>query len=599
MFKEYATLLPHLKQYRFRYIAGILCLIAVDASQVLIPRYMKTAIDTIVSGSFQLREIVQPLLIMIALAVLISVGRFFWRYFINIASRRIEAEMRDRLFAHILNMSGGFFRTNTTGDLMARATNDISTIRQATGMGFVALVDGVFMTAMILVAMFANNARVAAWIILPLPLITALILLFGRIVGKLFKKIQDIYGRLSNIAQESISGIRVVKSFVKEDYFFGRFAQANSEYKNAIMDLVKTSGFFFPFITFLAGLSTVLLVLFGGNASIRNKMTPGSIIAMLSYLEMLVWPMMSAGFTVNIVQRGAASLKRINEILNTKPEIPESKNLVNGEPLGDIEIRSLSYAYPGSSRMALENVSVHIPHASMLGILGKVGSGKSTLLKMLPRMLDPGEGHIFIGGTDICSFKLDTLRAAFGMVPQESFLFSDSIRANILFAAPCLDSARFEEIIRIAGLDRDVSLFPHGWDTIVGERGITLSGGQKQRIALARALAANPSILLLDDALSAVDGETEERILSALLEERAGKTTLVVSHRISTLRNADQIIVLDGGRITQKGTHEELLEDSEGFYAKIAALQQLEQESCASCGDAGSGEALGEEAAGG
>ena len=585
MFKEYATLLPHLRNYKYRYFAGILCLIAVDASQVIIPRYVKTAIDTIVSGSFQLRDIAEPLIAMVLLALVISVGRFFWRYFINIASRRIEAEMRYRLFAHILSMSGGFFRKNTTGDLMARATNDISTIRQATGMGFVALVDGLFMTAMILVAMFANNAAVAAWVIIPLPLITALILLFGKIVGKLFKRIQDIYGRLSNIAQESLAGVRVVKSFVKEEHFFDKFSSANSEYKSAIMDLVKTSGFFFPFITFLSGLSTVLLVYFGGNASIRNKMSPGSIIAMLSYLEMLVWPMMSAGFTVNIVQRGAASLKRINEVLGTEAEIQESSAAIAHAPKGDIEIRSLDYTYPAAEQLALGDISVRVREGSMLGILGKVGSGKSTLFKLLPRMLEPGQGHIFIGGEDICDFTLESLRSVFGVVPQESFLFSESIRENILFSSPDVGPARFDEIAAISGLDRDLRLFPQGWDTVVGERGITLSGGQKQRIALARALAVDPPILLLDDALSAVDAETEERILRALLEERTGKTTVIVSHRISTLRNADQIIVLDGGAIVQSGTHEQLLEQGEGFYARIAALQQLEQESCAGCPD--------------
>ena len=591
MLKEYVTLLPHLKQYRYRYIAGILCLIAVDAGQVIIPRYLQTTIDTIVSGSFQLRAILRPLIIMVVLALLISVGRFFWRYFITIASRRIEAEMRDRLFTHILSMSGGFFRKNTTGDLMARATNDISTIRQATGMGFVALIDGIFMTAMILVAMFANNAAVAAWIIIPLPFITALILFFGKIVGKLFKRIQDIYGRLSNIAQESLSGVRVVKSFVKERYFFEKFEVTNTEYKNAIMDLVKTFGFFFPLITFLSGLSTVLLILFGGDAVIHNKMTPGSIIAMLSYLEMLVWPMMSAGFTVNIVQRGAASLKRINEILNSEPEIKEPVRPVDKKPHGSIELRELDYAYPGSNTPILKNISLRIPQGTMLGVLGKVGSGKSTLLKVLPRMLDTQEGHVLIGGTDSCLFTLKDLRAMFGMVPQESFLFSESIRDNILFSKQDIGPVRFESVVKIAGLDRDTHLFPNGWDTIIGERGLTLSGGQKQRISLARALATDPEVLLLDDALSAVDAETEERILRALIEDRKGKTTVIVSHRISTLRNADQIIVLDGGEIAQSGTHEELMEVHSGFYAKIAALQQLERESSATrAGSSGSGE---------
>ncbi|MEJ5185030.1 MAG: ABC transporter transmembrane domain-containing protein, partial [Rectinemataceae bacterium] len=334
MLKEYATLVPHLRKYRLRYMAGLLCLVVVDASQVLIPRYIRTAVDTIAGGRFTLDAVLKPLGMMLLLALLISLGRFLWRYFINRASRSIEAEMRAQLFAHIMQMSGRFFRDTTTGDLMARATNDIGTIRQATGMGFVSLVDGVFMSSMILAAMFLNNPAVAGWVILPLPLITALILLFGKIVGKLFKRVQDIYGRLSALAQESIAGVRVVKSFVKETHFLGRFSEINLEYQDAIMDLVKTFGFFFPFISFLAGLSTVLLILFGGAASIRNRMSPGAIIAMLSYLEMLIWPLMGAGFTVNIIQRGAASLKRINEILHTEPEIVVRPDARVGIPRG-------------------------------------------------------------------------------------------------------------------------------------------------------------------------------------------------------------------------------------------------------------------------
>lgn len=591
MISEYRTLLPHLRKYRWRYAAGILCLVAVDAAQVLIPRYLRTAVDLIAAGSYALADIVPTLVTMVLLAAFISVGRFLWRYFINIASRRIEAEMRERLFAHIMKMPARFFRENNTGDLMARATNDISTIRQATGMGFVSLVDGLFMSFMILLAMFANNAGVAAWIILPLPLITVLILLFGKIVGAQFKRVQEIYGRLSTIAQESLTGIRVVQSFVKEHYFLEKFDAVNREYKKSTMELVKTFGFFFPFISFLAGISTVLLILLGGNASLRNRMSAGSIVAMLSYLEMLVWPLMGAGFTVNIVQRGAASLKRINEVLDADPEpdsgSPELQSSLSGllSLSGPLSIRHLSYRYPEANQPSLNDITLSVPEGSMLGILGKVGSGKSTLLKLFPRIADPGPNHVFIGKTDVYAIPLAALRRHFAMVPQESFLFSDTIRANILFAAPQLDPERFGKITAIAGLDRDIKMFPQGWDTVVGEKGISLSGGQKQRICLARALAANPPVLLLDDALSAVDAETEERILASLLDERRGKTTLVVSNRISTLRNADMIIVLDGGRIVQQGTHEELMKDQEGFYARIAMLQQLERESCEACSE--------------
>ncbi|MBN1242517.1 MAG: ABC transporter ATP-binding protein [Spirochaetales bacterium] len=578
MLKEYRTLLPYLKEYRLRYAAGLAFLIAVDAAQLLVPQFIRQAVDLVSTGSFLISDIARIALSIVLVAVFIAGGRFMWRYFIHGSSRRIEARLRDRLFAKLMELGPRFHQGNKIGDLMARATNDMQSIRMAAGMGFVTLVDGLFMSSAVLVIMFARNPEVAAWTIIPLPPVTALIILFGTLVGKRFKKVQEIYAKLSELAQETLSGIRVVKSFVKEDAFSERFAEANDRYRRVSMSLVALFGFFFPFIGFLSGLSTLVLVLAGGNAALANTMSPGDIAAMLVYLEMLVWPLMGAGFMVNMLQRGAASLKRVNEVLDTEPDIAPDPGALETVPSGGIEFRSLSFSYPDASSPALEDVTLSLPPGSTLGVLGRIGSGKSTLLKLLPRLVDPPPGTLFVGGRDAREYHPDWLRKAFGFVPQDTFLFSDSIKANVLFGAPDLDPERFERVTSVAAIDRDVEQFPLGWDTVVGEKGLTLSGGQKQRIAIARALAVDPEILVFDDALSAVDTETEERILAALLEERKGRTNVIVSNRVSTLRHADMVAVLDGGKLAELGTHEELLE-RDGFYAEIARLQALSAES--------------------
>jgi ATP-binding cassette subfamily B protein len=585
MLKEFRTILPYLKKYRLFYGLGIFFLVVVDAAQIYIPRLIKRAVDLIAEGGYVMADIVKPALLMVALMAFIAIGRYFWRYFIIGASRRIEAELRNKLFGHLMEMSSDFFQDNKTGDLMARATNDMNAVRQSIGMGFVSFVDGIFMSSLILIAMISDNTSVALYTVLPLPFVTVLILFFGKMVGHQFKKVQEIYSKLSDIAQETISGMRVVKAFVKERYFSDRFSQTNDSYRDVTMDLVKTFGLFFPLISFLAGLSTAILVLAGGGAVIANKMSPGDIIAMIAYLEMLIWPMMGAGFTVNLIQRGSASLKRINEVLNRKSAIVEAEKALDKRPAGELEVRDLEYSFTKDGAKVLQGISFRVGEEQTLGILGRVGSGKSTLIKLLPRLLDPGQGKVFFGGKDSCSFTLPALRGVFGFVPQESFLFSASVKDNILFGVDGFSDERFARLSEIASLDRDLSLFPAGWDTIVGERGLTLSGGQKQRIAIARALALDPQILVLDDALSAVDAETEERILKNLLLERRGRTNILVSHRVSTLRHADSVLVLDGGKMSQYGSHEELMKDRKGFYAEIARLQELETELCADSPD--------------
>lgn len=578
MLREFKTLLPYFKQHRWRYTLGIVCLVVVDAAQLLLPQFLRRAIDSIASGGGP-HVIILIGLSMVGTSAAIAVGRFMWRYFIHGASRRIETALRDRFFAHLMTLPTSWFQSTSAGDIMARATNDMQAIRMATGMAFVSFIDGAFMSIAILAVMFAQNPGTTLLTIAPLPLITVLIIIFGSIVGKRFKRVQELYSDMSSVAQETLQGVRVVQSFVKEDEFARRFSEKNEHYRKASMVLVKVDGFFFPLISFLAGLTTLVLIVVGGSAVIENRMTPGSLAAMLAYLEMLIWPMLGAGFTVNMIQRGAASLKRVNEVLQTQPEprYAPGASPSDAKPHGDVLFSGLSLSYPEASALsapALDGITIELPAGKTLGILGKVGSGKSSLVKTLARIVEPPRGCVMIGGIDVGSYSIENLRASIGFVPQDSFLFSDSIRANVQFSDPDMSAERFERAVSISSLDKDLASFAEGWETVVGERGLTLSGGQKQRVAIARAVARDPEILVLDDALSAVDTETEEAIISALMRERVGRTTILVSNRVSTLRRADIVAVVDSGRLVQLGTPEALASE-DGFYAEIAALQAL------------------------
>jgi ATP-binding cassette subfamily B protein len=585
---EFKTLLPYLVRYRMHYSLGFGCLIIVDAAQVIIPQFMRRAVDLIASGSFTWQQIGILCAGMVGVMAIISLGRFLWRYFIHGSSRRIETEIREKLFEHLLTLSYDFYQKHKIGDLMARATNDLNAVRMSIGLGLVAMIDGTIMAASILVIIFIQDAQTAAFAVLPLPFITASILLFGSALGKRFKKAQETYAAMSDTVQETFAGIRVVKSFVKEWWFIKKFAATNDDYREANMTLAKLYGAFFPLIVFLSGLTTVIVLLIGGIRVVEGFMSPGDLLALFRYLQMLIWPLMGAGFTVNMIQRGAVSLKRVNEVLETKPSIASlafpRKPI---EQADAIVIRDLSFAYPEGSAV-LRDITLTVKQGAWVGILGRTGSGKSTLIKALTRTIDPPQGTVLVKGLDVRDWDLQELRGCFGVTPQDSYLFSDSIRNNILYRLkrdeasqgmehPERDEMLLNQAAALAALDTDMVSFTQGADTLIGERGLTLSGGQKQRTAIARALIGEPEFLILDDALSAVDAETEKRILTGLLAERAGKITIIVSHRVSTLRNADYVVVLDQGRIIETGTPLELVACG-GFYARTAALQQLDQD---------------------
>ncbi|MCL2319013.1 MAG: ABC transporter ATP-binding protein/permease [Treponema sp.] len=639
MLKEFRTLFPYLRRYRLRYAIGFFFLITVDAAQVIIPQFLRQAVDIISAGGFTVRAIVIPAAAMAGLMGIVSLGRFLWRYFIHGSARRIETELRQNLFQHLLGLSWDFYQKNKIGDLMARATNDLNAVRESIGMGLVALVDGTVMAAAILVVIFVQDTRTAAWAVLPLPFITLVILLFGRASGKRFHKTYEAYSAMSDAVQETFAGVRVIKSFVKEWWFIKKFADTNDKYRDANMGLVRLFGVFFPMVTLLSGLTVLIVLLVGGIRVTEGLMSPGDLVALFRYLQMLIWPLMGAGFVVNMIQRGAVCLGRVNEVMRTvpairSPEKPFPVSAGNGQDRKEgfplIEIRNLSVEYrsaadPARGNRVLENISLSIQAGTVLGIMGRTGSGKSTLIKAITRMIDPPPGTIFIKGVESAAWDLAELRKLFGVTPQDSFLFSDSIKNNIgygvedekgtgdwglgtrvfvsgLSGLPTRSDyeqepqslvpdpqSLLQKAASLAALEKDFPAFQAGWDTLIGERGLTLSGGQKQRTAIARSLAAilasDREILILDDSLSAVDAETEKAVLDglfALIQEkkRSGSalTVIIISHRVSALSRADEVVVLDKGRIIEQGSPAELAARG-GFYARTAALQSLNGDS--------------------
>ncbi|HIE47459.1 TPA: ABC transporter ATP-binding protein, partial [Candidatus Bipolaricaulota bacterium] len=543
----------------------------VDMAQLVTPLIIRAAVDDLVLGVGE--HLPRYAMYLVGIAGTVLVFRFLWRYFLFGAGRKIERDLRNRLFGHLLTLSPSFYARHSTGDLMAHATNDLEAVRRACGMGVLLAADTLIMVSFALAAMIGISPRLTLLAFIPLPFLTLVVLGFGRLIHRRFEQVQASFARLTERVREALSGIRVIRAFAREGGMGRAFAEDNLEYIRLNMALVRVWGVFRPLIGLLAGLGTGIVLWFGGRAVLTASISLGDFVAFTSYLGMLIWPMMALGWIVNLLQRGAASMGRIQVLFSAQPDIKSPPRPKPFPRSHRIELRKLSFAYPGEERPVLREISVTVEEGMTLGIVGLTGSGKSTLVRLIPRLYDPPPGTLLLGGVDIRELNLTELRGAIGMVPQDVFLFSATLRENIAFGRPEATDEEVWQAARLAGLAEEIASFPDGLDTLVGERGIALSGGQRQRVGIARALILDPPILILDDVLSSVDARVEEEILGNLKGVLARRTAIVVAHRISAVRDADWIIVLQDGEILEQGDHRRLVAQG-GLYARLHELQQ-------------------------
>jgi ATP-binding cassette subfamily B multidrug efflux pump len=607
----FRRLAGYVLRYRQAFLLGLLCVVVTQGVALAAPLVLGYAIDDLTQGVTR-AKLVQYAGLLLAIGVVGGVFRFLMRRVIIGASRHIEYDMRNDFFAHLEKLPLAYFQTHRTGDLMSRATNDLNAVRMMIGPSIMYAAN----TMLTFVVALAMMVSIDGWLTLaslaPLPLVSISVKYFGSQIHKRFEQIQAQLSDVSAITQEALSGVRVVRAYCQEAAEIDRFRRSNEEYLRRNRNLITLQGLFFPSMSFFLGLGALLVLWLGSREVIRGRITVGEFVAFNSYLMMLAWPMIAFGWVTNMLQRGMASWKRMLEVLDSEPAIadrglrtgdtpidPSTRNSqsVNRTVKGDIEFRDLVFGFDDTP--VLHHVSATIEAGHTVALVGPTGSGKSTLISLLARLHDPPPGTVFIDGVDVRDWPLAELRGAIGFVPQEPFLFSDTLADNVAFGLDAitgaggpggagrsdrLEAVREEQIrsaAAVARLDKDVADFPNGYGTMVGERGITLSGGQKQRTALARAVVIDPKILILDDALSAVDTYTEEEILSQLRGVMRARTSIIVSHRISTVRGADQIVVLDQGRIVERGTHDELVRHG-GLYAELHKKQLLEEELAAS-----------------
>ncbi|MDD3235705.1 MAG: ABC transporter ATP-binding protein [Candidatus Cloacimonetes bacterium] len=559
--RTFDAILPYIKKSYSRIAGGIVMLILVDVVQLAVPKVMQHAIDNIQARTIDSRGLAWIGLLIFALAIAVMILRFFWRVLIIGNSFQIEKSLRQDFYNHLLKLSQNFFNKSKTGDLMAYATNDLNAVRMLFGIGLIAAMDIVLMTVASFSFMVSINWRLTVLAILPMPFLTLTIRYFGKKMHKRFAGVQKSFATLSGRVQESISGIRIVKAFVQEKSELEKIDEVSRDFVKQNMGLARIAGVFHPFMGFVISTSIVITLYFGGRAAIRGEITIGGFIAFFQYLGMLVWPMIAIGWIVDMYQRGTASLKRINEIFEVDPEVNDELADTSISALqGAIRLQNLSFSYGEDLPLIFDDISMNVETGKTLAVVGPTGCGKTTLIELLVRIYNPMANSVFIDEHELFSIPLQVLRRDAVLVPQDIFLFSDTIANNIRLGNPDTSDEEVYEAAKIAQVYDEIMDFDHKFDTMVGERGITLSGGQKQRVAIARALLTNPQILILDDALSAVDTKTERFILERLIEVRQGKTTIIIAHRISSIQHADKIIVLGDAKIVERGSHQELIQ---------------------------------------
>jgi ATP-binding cassette subfamily B multidrug efflux pump len=591
--KELAYLNKFFYKYRWRLVPGVLFVIISNIFGVLPAQVIRVAFDLVTEniGVYQLfagfnrQNIIYDIfgsslmlfgMLVLILALLRGMFLFFMRQTLILMSRHIEYDLKNEIYSHYQRLSLAFYRRHNTGDLMNRVTEDVSRVRMYLGPGIMYTINTVILFILVIYAMLTVNVRLAIFSVLPLPILGFIIFYVNTVIEFRSEQIQKRLSTLSSFVQENFSGIRVIKSYVREGFVRGKFADESEDYKMQSMALAKVQAMFFPAMLLLIGLSNVITIYIGGVEVMKGNITAGNIAEFIVYLNMLAFPVISLGWVTSLIQRAAASQKRINEFLHEKPEIisPDAPARLLA---GKIEFKNVSFVYPDTGINALKQVSFVANPGEMVAIIGRTGSGKSTIGNLIMRMYDATGGQVLIDDKPITSLNLDSYRAQIGFVPQEVFLFSDIISHNIAFSADVLDMPRVEQAAKDAAVYKNIIELENGFETLIGERGVTLSGGQKQRVSIARAIAKQPQVLIFDDCLSAVDTRTEEEILSNLGRIMQGKTSIIISHRISTIKNADKILVLDNGEIIEQGTHTQLM-DQKSAYFELYEKQLLEEE---------------------
>jgi len=576
MFKNLQPLFPYLKRYRWTLFWGALTVFGNNGLWVLFPQVLKRAVDDLNRGATQHKFLVYSLLL-IGIALVKGTFQFLTRWLMIGVSRDIEYDLRNDMFAHLSSLPYNYYQKNRTGDIMARATNDLNAVRMLLGPAIMYSANTLVFTVAALFFMWHISPTLTIYAFLPLPLASIIIQYFGRRIHERFERIQAQFSNISARAQENFSGARLIRAYAQEESEIALFETSNKEYVTRSLPLARLMGMLWPALELLLGLAYAMVLWLGPRGVIKGQMSVGDFYAFTMYILMLTWPVIALGWVINIFQRGTASMTRINEILTVKSEISDEALPAESPQTiaGTVEFRHLNFAYDGTS--VLKDINLTVPAGTSLAIVGPTGSGKTTLVSLIPRIYDAVPGSIMIDGRPIREYSLETLRRNIGFVPQETFLFSDTVRENIAFGVEQATDQQIHDAAEAASIASDIEAFPDQYKTLVGERGITLSGGQKQRSAIARAIVRDPRILVLDDALASVDTYTEEKILNHLREVMQGRTTIFISHRVSTVRNADRIAVLHHGRIVESGTHDELIARN-GYYTELYNKQLLEEE---------------------